>query len=58
MKQWFGEHKPKEDEDERVERRLRYAVVEFLDVTDGDYEWVADVVDLAGYQWGVVNNGN
>ena len=38
-----------------AERRLRYAVVAMLDATDGDSEWVTDVVELAQYQWRLVN---
>ena len=38
----------------KAERRLRYAVVDMLDVTDGDQEWLEDVIDLAEYQWRIV----
>jgi len=55
MKQWFGEHKPKEDEDERVERRLRYAVVGALDVYGGNVGVVEDIVSEAHYDWSIVN---
>ena len=39
----------------QAERKLRYAVIAMLDASDGDHEWLEDVIDLAEYQWRIVN---
>ena len=49
---WF---KSKEQSMTQTEHKLRYAVVAMLDATDGDHEWLTDVVELAEYQWRLVN---
>ena len=55
MKQWFGTRETSEDKQLAAAQRLRYAMIGFLDETDGDFEYGLDVVELAEHDWGIVN---
>ena len=52
---WFNNRRKPRIITTQAERKLRYAVVQMLDATDGDHEWVTDVVELAEFQWRQVN---
>ena len=55
MKQWFGEHRTRMDKEQATGQRLRYALVAFLDETEGNYEYALDIIELAEHDWGIVN---